>query len=211
MKKVLVAILAFTMLLTLIACGSSNRTLSKYLSKENIVIFYGGESIKKDEIPSIIFFRNKQCAWFVLGLTWGELSKLSDEEIIKKAIEFMDGDEDKFYDSFVDYVLCGMTDDTGNVVKEEAIVYKYGWMDFTAEPTSGVIYDSYYYGYKNDYDYSVVVRCKEDTIPFVLDDVNSEGVEIDISPEEILDSWRETERLEELQKQLEQLSKDNQG
>lgn len=206
--------LMFIILFTLIACGSdsSNRTFSKYISKENIVIFYIGETIKKDEIPSIIFFQNNKMGAIpseLSELTWGELSKLSDEEIIKKAIkEFADGDEDKFFDSFIDYVLCGMTDDTGNVVKEEAVVFKYGWMDFTSEPTSGVIYDSYYCGYKSNYDTAVVVRCKEGTIPFILDDANSEEVEIDISPEELLDSWREAE---ELQKQLEELSKDYQG
>ncbi|MBD5473345.1 MAG: hypothetical protein HDR20_10810 [Lachnospiraceae bacterium] len=211
MKKIIVAILTVIMLLPLIACGngSSNRTLSEYLRKESTAIFYVGEAIKKDEIPWIFFCRNNQLTYvFSLGLTWGELSKLSDEEIIKKAIEFADGDEDKFYDSFDDYVLCIMTDDTGNVVKEEAMVYKHGWLNFITE-TSGVVYDSYYYGYKDDYG-CVVVRCKENTIPFILDDVNSEGVEIDISPEEVQDSLLEDERNLILQQQLEQLTRDSQ-
>lgn len=31
--------------------------------------------------------------------------------------------------------------------------------------------------------------------PFILDDVNSEGIEIDISPEEILDLWQPEEEI----------------
>lgn len=156
----------------------------------------------KDESPyGLYYFNNGKVSVYETKLTYGEITKLSDEEIIEQCTPYSDDTVN------TDYRFVIYTDDTGNNVRYEAIVVRNGdyiltgnsWKNYysyylteNTMPVAGeqTIYDTDFYGWsgmtaKKDIADSVgrpsiwLKKSSEDGVVIKLDTLDSKNVVVD--------------------------------
>lgn len=164
------------------AAPSSDGTLplSQYIQSSETKILYEADELAKNVCPDIFIFQNGTViAPKRSNLSFGELSKMSDEEIIQAV---MDLEEAPYSEPCKVYLL---SDSTGNAVEGEVLVIFESRTQYTSTsvfrgiyPESGEIYDAVYTGYYNSGNESFFVARGEET-PFILDTIDAEGVEVD--------------------------------
>lgn len=160
LKKVFAMLVLSVCCVSLAGCGSNNKetsgnedvshdeenekngdemTLSEWLSGDGIHIIYqvNREKMSKDSSPSWLYvFKDGKCTEMGTSLTYGEIVKLTDEEIINQSSaihisliddagkELEEKAKDLYY-SDMDYKVCVFSDDSGNNFACENIVFKY--------------------------------------------------------------------------------------
>lgn len=139
-KKLMAMALAIVMIFSISACGESGgkaaktgkMTLNEYISRKGTTIIYmndedsGGENgydqpkfPSKDDTPLyILVFNGGKVTVMTTELTWGDISKMSDEEIINKSTVFEEQQD-------CEYRVVVYSDDSGNETKVETIAIKY--------------------------------------------------------------------------------------
>lgn len=232
LKKVFAMLVLSVCCVSLAACGNNNKetsgnedvshdeeneksgdemTLSEWLSGDGIHIIYqvNREKMSKDGSPSCLYvFKDGKCTEMGTSLTYGEIVKLTDEEIINqsRAIhislrdEVSKEEEEKakdLYYSDMDYKVCVYSDDSGNNFACENIALKYKDVNSDAEiydcvidlienltyisPQNAVIYDGEFieiHTEERHYDSVFWIR-KEEGIQLTLDTLDSKDVVID--------------------------------
>lgn len=162
--------------------------LSLYLQQEGLHILYiCGSDIGKSTSPkSILAFEDGVLIWGSVDKTFGDLSKMSDEEIAEEVRAAEDVVEDCPYSLYV------VTDSTGNNVAKECLaLYRAGsgvtTYSVTFRQTAGTVYESQYAGYGNDSGSYLVARCASSPAvpPYAFDGVDAQGVAVDPDKEEI--------------------------
>lgn len=192
-KLIATTAMALSMVLTITACGSGSGsssskntpTLSEYTAKDGAILYETGlvngeAGPTKTKHPRIYVFESGQVYKAELE-DFGTLSGMTDEEIIAAVKEQGEGP--------MDYIWNIETDDTGNATKYEELWYAASsggctTYEMGTEPTSGAVYDSYYAGYYSDV-VTLIARCKEGEVPFVLDTPDSKNVVVDKTGPEI--------------------------
>ena len=164
------------------AAPSSDGTLplSQYIQSSETKILYEADELAKDECPWIYIFQNGTViAPKRSNLSFGELSKMSDEEVIQAVMNLEEAPHSEPCKVYL------RSDKTGNAVEGEVLViYDPQTQDNTNRefrgiyPESGEIYDAVYTGYYNSGNESFFVARGEET-PFTLDAIDAEGVEVD--------------------------------
>lgn len=129
MKKAIVLILLALLLLTMVGCGGSGATedadellewrtqedqmaympdlltLSEFLSVNDPVLFFRAREIDRRERPDIFYFHNGQLLVASgAGLNFGELSSMSDDEVIAVVKDFVQ-DQSNLIHSLEDHIL----------------------------------------------------------------------------------------------------------
>lgn len=193
-------------------------SLSEYILKNEPCIVYvnSGQNMSKDEMDTstpelprkpakdespfgLYYFNNGKVSVYKTELTYGEITKLSDEEVIEQCTPYSDNSVN------TDYRFVVYTDDTGNNTKYETIVVRNGdciltggnnnFSYFLTENTMPVageqtIYDTDFYGWsgmtaKKDISDSIgrpsiwLKKSSEDGIIIKLDTPDSENVVMD--------------------------------
>lgn len=185
-------------------------TLSEWLSSDGIHIIYHSEKLSKDSIPySIYVFKDGKCTEMSTSLTYGEIVKLTDEEIVNQSsarqIDLGDNESEEvsekakdLYYSDMDYKVCVYSDDSGNNFACENIALKYKDINSDAEiydsatsllenltyisPQNAVIYDGEFieiHTEERNYTDFVYWIRKEEGIQLTLDTLDSKDVVID--------------------------------
>ena len=170
--------------------------MSEALESHNVWFRVGGKDTiaKDDQLSSICTFKDGMITAYDLvncGYTIGDFKGMSDDEILEEVAEYkVDGTPAK-------YTLAGTTDDSGNNIIQENIVIdpavsmsdKWWNKNYDYSPcTNGyTIYDDIYNGFRyawneanSDYNYLVTrIEGTPAPQPFVLDSVDTEGIEVD--------------------------------
>lgn len=157
--------------------------LSQYIQSSAIQILYQAKNIDKDAKTTVGLIQNNTVIWANPGLTLGELSRMSDEEVVQAVM----GMEEP--PAACPCLLSLETDSTGNNVKSETLWYykaktpydlrlKDGDTFTELAPVDGVVYDSTYTGYWNA-DTGSLTFLRGEQLPFVLDEIGAEGVKVD--------------------------------
>lgn len=160
--------------------------LSQYIQSSETQILYRTNDLDKDTRPTVYLFQDGT-VFSVDDFTFGELSKMSDEEIIQAVMSAEESPECRPCAVYLE------TDSTGNNVKQETLIeYKplsqsyYTTVFEMLYPDSGVIYDSTYTGYWNSSE-NYYYAARGEQAPFVLDDIGAEDVAVDPSKEDLYD------------------------
>lgn len=154
-------------------------SLSQYIQSSEPQILYRVHELSKDEYPSIYLVQDNTLISSGLDLTLGELSKMSDAEIIQAV---MSAEEPPTVEPCTVYVE---TDHTGNaVIREFLLTYnplKQNIREIIfplSHTNSGQIYDSTYTGYWDE-ERDALYAVRGEQAPFVLDAIGAEGAEVD--------------------------------
>lgn len=180
--------------------GEEQESMSEALQSRGVWFRLSGKDniAKDDQVSAVCTFEDGMVTAYALnnlGYTIGDFSGMSDDEILDEVAEYkVDGTP-------VKYTLAGTTDDTGNVIITENIVIDSSvstmletggkWWDnnYDYSPCYNgyTIYDDIYNGFRYAWnaansDYSYLVTKIDGTPapqPFVLDSVDTEGIELD--------------------------------
>lgn len=155
--------------------------LSQYIQSSEMQILYEADNLDKNTRPLIFLFQNGTVTYSNPDLTLGDLSKMSDEEIIQAVMAAEGAPEPQ------PCFLSLTTDSTGNAVEKESLYYlllgalssRLSSMSFSRlVPSNGVVYDSTYTCFSPSNN-STLFFVRGEQLPFVLDEIGAEGVEID--------------------------------
>lgn len=169
--------------------------LSQYIRSSETQILYKDDEMDKNARPWVFLIRDGTVTTANPKITFGELSRMSDEEIIQAVST---EEENPKNGPCLVYLETGSS---GNTVKSEILWYynsndqiiydmEFGGMG----PQNGVIYDSTYTGYRTRDGFFYVARGEQ--VPFVLDEIGAEGVEIDPNREKQAEMRRSIVRIE---------------
>lgn len=151
--------------------------LSEILWGNDVSVWYMCNKVGKDEIPNYVYIMYGDGTYIGISksnseYTFGELSKMTDEEIITWA-------ENKGYTKS-QYGLSIFTDSTGNNPQKE-VIYIPDWhfeISYGTSPYVSEVYESSYGGYKSSDGY-FVCRTENASVPFELDEIGTGGILID--------------------------------
>lgn len=155
--------------------------LSQLIQSGEPQILYQVDGLDKDERPEIYVFQNGEVVVpEKTEFSLGELSKMSDEEIVQWAME---QEEPSPYSGICTVFL--RSDSTGNAVSSETL-FIYNPQDqysreiiFPVSHTiSGQVYDSTYTGYWDD-GRDRLFAARGEQAPFALDTIDAGDVEVD--------------------------------